>query len=367
MPSSSLKLSNLQILRGAAILLVIAYHLFRAEEKFLPEGRVLSSALAVGSAGVDLFFVISGFVIAWTTLFDGRPPVSRGSFLARRFFRIYPIYWFYSALALAVFVVRPGWVNASQGNSFSWMATIFLAPAERLPILMVGWSLIFEVYFYVVFAIFLPLTRRFLLPFLGVWLFALAGAHFFAAPKTPLQQLMLSPMAAEFIAGCTAAYLARMTTRPLLGLLSVIGGLLLFFAAVLNSEFHQEIGLTWTRVFAFGIPSFFIVFGAATIELHGGSWRARLLSRIGDASYSTYLTHVLVLAALGRLAAAAFANPALRSIVLVSMLLAVLLAGELSYRIIEQRLLRWSKGVRRITPATSVPGTARSPSAPQYR
>jgi exopolysaccharide production protein ExoZ len=86
--------------------------------------------------------VISGFIMVTVTkgrfTLDGE--VMR--FLWGRLTRIYPTYWFYFFLTLAVFLIKPDWVNASQGHQIQLIPSFFLLPSHQLPLVMVAWSLI---------------------------------------------------------------------------------------------------------------------------------------------------------------------------------------------------------------------------------
>ncbi len=330
------RIDNIQRLRGIAVLLVVSYHLFRTEEKFLPNNRLLPEWLSFGAAGVDLFFVISGFVMVWTT---ANRDVTPFDFLKRRAARIYPLYWVYSAVVFAVFLAKPAWVNASQSGQFSILRSFLLLPDDRLPLLMVGWSLVYEVYFYAVFSLLL-LARESLRPlFLWCWLVAISIGVVVRTPTGPFASLMFSPMAAEFILGCFAALLllGRKVPRSF-ALGALLAGIL---SAVLVSTFAPvETGLVldWPRVCLFGVPAFLILFGSAGVQSTSASSRGFLI-RVGDASYSLYLCHLLVLSAGARLFTTVLPQGEPRALLLSVLFAAALLCGELSYRFFERPLL----------------------------
>ena len=147
-----MKLRSIQALRGIAVLGVVAFHVALVEGKYSGGDRLLPDFLRFGETGVDLFFVISGFVMV--TVAQGRFGGTRElpRFLWSRITRIYPTYWFYFFITLAVFLVKPEWVNASEENQAQLVTSFLLLPSEQLPLVMVGWSLIHELWFYLVFA-----------------------------------------------------------------------------------------------------------------------------------------------------------------------------------------------------------------------
>ena len=135
------KIRNVQALRGVAVLLVVAAHLCIVEGRFAGDGMLPQSG-EIGFVGVDLFFVISGFVMVTVT--RGRFGRWRqvGRFLYHRATRIYPLYWVVSTAVLCALLVRPEWINASQGGQVDIFRSFALLPQPGLPLLAVGWTLI---------------------------------------------------------------------------------------------------------------------------------------------------------------------------------------------------------------------------------
>jgi exopolysaccharide production protein ExoZ len=299
------KLEGLQALRGVAVLLVLLLHLATIEQKYGGR-RLLPDLASVGAAGVDLFFVISGFVMASIMRggFRGFPAAAR--FLGRRAARIYPLYWFYTAIVLLVFLARPAWVNASQGGKFDLPASVLLLPMDGLPVLMVGWTLVHEMYFYGVMALCLWLLpeKRFAAALL-VWAVAAAAGWRFLGPDSgPWIAVWTSPLTLEFIAG---ALLGLFFRRPRQGFGGAEWGMAASGAALLAgyAAFARQTGRFMLepaeRAILFGAPMACLVFFLMVREQRSRIRPPRWLVAIGDASYSIYLSHVLVLAALGRL------------------------------------------------------------------
>ena len=106
------KIQNIQSLRAIAVMLVVMLHVTNAEQKYMPSNVLLPQTLsALYASGVDIFFIISGFIMVMVS--KEREALR---FLYKRFSRIYPLYWFYSLIVLALYLYRPDMVNSSQGN-----------------------------------------------------------------------------------------------------------------------------------------------------------------------------------------------------------------------------------------------------------
>jgi exopolysaccharide production protein ExoZ len=286
---------------------------------------------ATGQAGVDVFFVISGFVM-WTVT-CGRK-VGPGTFLGRRFVRVAPLYWLITlALAAAVLLVPGRFTDLAVTPRHLLLSLAFVqhyGPSGLpFPLLTPGWTLNYEAVFYLVFAVLLvlPEPRRLFALTVALMLLAFAG---FAWP--PAYVMLLNPMFLEFLAG---VWLARMAQLELLPDRSV--GWLLLGGGVGLFTLIQLINIDWDlwRPMVWGVPSAMLVAGAVSIEADGG-WKAIPgLKLLGDASYSIYLVHTL---AIGALAAAIGAwNPPL--FIPLAMAAAVI-AGLACWALIERPLIR---------------------------
>ena len=120
------------------------FHLLTIEEKYGGSETILSSLFQFGMFGVDLFFVISGFIMISVTRGKFQCYKEVLKFFYHRVVRIYPTYWVYSFLVLGVFLIKPSWVNSSQGNQGNQvdvLASFLLLPSQISPLVMVGWTL----------------------------------------------------------------------------------------------------------------------------------------------------------------------------------------------------------------------------------
>jgi exopolysaccharide production protein ExoZ len=347
MPVIPTKLESIQVLRGIAALLVACVHLQAIEQKYGHEGAILPAWLSYGKISVDLFFVISGFVIATVTCGQFRSMRAARQFLFQRITRIYPPYWLYSTMVLVVWFYRPYMVNATQDNQVNILASFLLLPQELLPLLMVGWTLVHEMYFYLIIALLMPVVRESMFSaMLALWaVFVIFGHTYFMNNPSenygPAIQLAFHPLTLEFIGGAIIALFIKGNIISKSYLIIGIGITGFLFAA---SWLHaSDIVLDmngWWRVLCFGLPSLLVVYGAASAEIGGKVRFPRIMRKIGDASYSIYLTHVLVLSAIGRVWAQ-IATPELINHVaaLVTMILAVIITGLISYCWVEVPIL----------------------------
>ena len=334
-----MKFYSLQSMRAFAALLVVVAHLAIIESKYGGGFVWLPKAMAfAGAAGVHCFFVISGCVMA---LLAGR--ASWQGFAISRITRIYPIYWVYTTAALVVFLAAPFAVNAAYLHPPSIWKSYLLVPDDVGPLLAVGWTLVLEVYFYAVVTLIIA-CRAPLLPSLCVWAAVVLLVPLVAPPGGPVLGTMLSPLTLEFIAGGFVG-LALMRwngafARPVfaLGVIALAAGWTVFLAAGYGIE--RE----WLSILLLGAPFVPVIYGAAALERQGRWPRLPALEHLGDASYSLYLCHVLVLSALGR----AFQRLAIHGwtaecvFVLVG-LLAVCVVAVASYRWMELPLIALSR------------------------
>ncbi len=275
-----MKFWSIQALRFVAALLVVCVHASHAVFFYNGSCGVLCRGVAdVGRCGVDIFFVISGFII--TTTGRGLAP---GEFIAKRARRLLPLYLLLGAPWVVVLAI-------SKGATWrDWLASVLLWPAtDRMtaPALPVGWTLCFEVLFYAAFAA--VLWRRRIL-----WL---VGAVFVAAlvlrPLGAPFQFIGSPLILEFLAGVALTYLPPWRPALLLVPLAAIG---LWIGAAYDLPPMNRLGVdeligrsAWFRVAAIGLPCAVIVWGTLQLRMREG-----VLTRLGDASYALYLVHVSI-------------------------------------------------------------------------
>jgi len=302
------------MLRAVAALMVLLYHLatttpFAANREDRAFNLAASACRAVGFAGVDLFFVISGVVMV-VTCFDrfGRQGESR-RFLLRRLVRIYPLYWAATAVVLAIAWSAPQ-ITAREPFTPSQIAKSFLLwPQADFPVVAVGWTLTYEMFFYLIFAALLLVPRPAAPPLLVMW--ALVTVAMYPAVDPPDRALTArgylalpvyaSPLVLEFIAGCAIGWAARRRQMPAAALALLLGGVLLVAGGYFASAYPATAQYGPLRAAIFGAAAVLLAYGAIGLELTGRLRVQRGIIFWGDASYATYLTHVYVILLVARL------------------------------------------------------------------
>lgn len=304
LPPNQPNLTSIQSLRGIAALAVSVAHLRAVENKF--GGTPLLGDWAIsGFAGVDLFFVISGFVMVWVTRArQGKARAVPGFWFAR-FMRVYPLWWLVLSAIVAVWMIKPAWVYASHLTDPDILRSYLLFPAKELPLHAVGWTLIHEVWFYVVFGLLLLGPIRWFPAILVLWA-AIVGAAAIAlpTPEDPIIALIRHPLTLEFILGAGVGLLAS-KRRFVAPRLVLPFGCLLLLLSFLSIRENPAIAFEgeWTRVWQFGVPAALILWSWVGLELKNGSASPRWSQALGNWSYGLYLIHVPVFVAVGRLAA----------------------------------------------------------------
>ena len=296
-------LQNVQALRGIACLMVVWFHLLHWDTQFGRPTPIFREVRWFGFAGVDLFFVLSGFIITATNRRDIGRPRAVPSYLFRRFWRLYPAYWAAMALTAAFFWVAFGHVASTPEAARDWPVWLTILPGDvPNPLIPQAWTLGFEVMFYVTFGGLMLLPPRWAAAGLCAWaagvVVALAGPE----AADPVATNPGSAFVFEFLGGCLVAWLAGRGERRgwrialALGLVYAVVGIVLVNVMIPKPFLHV---MAWPRprVLIFGPPAVLIVYGCVAAE---GRWPRRVpgwLLRIGDASYSLYLLHCTVMVA----------------------------------------------------------------------
>ena len=289
------KIQNIQALRGIAVLAVVFFHLMTIEQKYGGTQTILPDFFNFGMFGVDLFFVISGFIMIAVTRGKFQNLKQATRFLYHRASRIYPTYWFYSLLVLGVFLFKPTLVNSSQGNEVNILASFLLLPSEKLPLVMVGWTLIHEMYFYLVYFIFLLLVaEKHLMKALVSWVLAIVMVNIYFELNGPIEKLIFHPLTIEFVMGCfLGIYFSRTINKnKYRNSLLFLAASAVFIASIYGHNLYQSYTghiepQNWWRVLIFGIPAIIIVFCFLSAERNGFIIHSSI-GNIGDASYSIY-------------------------------------------------------------------------------
>jgi len=280
-------LVSVQYARALAALLVVLAHL-SGFSAFQP-----LTTSSFGSFGVDMFFVISGFIM-WETTKDQRPL----DFMCRRIARIVPPYWFYTTLLVLLAVLSP---RLAPNIQLSWEAILgsyFFIPYTdhrgiMNPILLQGWTLNFEMYFYIIFAASLMLVHRAIRFFAVIGLLSISALIGLSLDTPPaIVSMVTSTVLLEFALGMILAIAWRHWKPGMAAALPIIAvGSVCLILAELRQPSDD------LRLIFFGIPSALFLFGLLGTENFLSRKPLRPLVAAGDASYSLYLAHPFVLSA----------------------------------------------------------------------
>ncbi|WP_434723207.1 acyltransferase family protein [Mesorhizobium sp. RIZ17] len=269
---------SIQYLRGLAACAVVCFHV---SEQF-------GGPFNVGAAGVDVFFVISGFIM-WVT--TAGKPADPWRFMRRRITRIVPLYWIVTLLTAAGILIKPQFFYGHFFSVANFVGSLFFLPVLQEgaphPIVIQGWTLCYEMMFYVVFTLALFLGERWRFGVLVGALVAVVALHFVL--PAGYARAFTDPVVLEFAAGVVVGHLWLQGARLPLGVtLAMVGVGFLLLAASPLFDAGMARALYW------GLPATLIVAGAVFAERARPFKPASLPSFLGDASYSIYLWHVVV-------------------------------------------------------------------------
>ena len=287
-PVSSETLYPVQYLRAAAALVVVFYHVSVLSQKTwgLDPDRIDY----VGAAGVDLFFVISGFVMAMIVArpgaFDGR------EFWIRRIARVVPAYWVITFVVFALALAMPSLFSSTTADLPSLVTSLFFVALDHgdgdtVPLLVVGWTLNYEIFFYACVALTAGLFADRRLIGASILMICLVAAGLWLKPENPSLVFYTDPILLEFVFGILVFQTWSGTREAGPGFTPLL--VFLAGAALLALQWERPVGDL--RVFFWGVPAAAVLYGG----LGSLTFRSAFLARLGDWSYALYLTHVFVI------------------------------------------------------------------------
>ena len=309
--SDSQTIGNLQILRLMAAAMVLFGHL---NHEVLKKPALASGFVPFQPiwwhCGVDIFFVVSGFIMALITRDSFGQPGAGGRFLRARLIRLVPMYWLFTTLTLLAMVLVPAEMRHHTTNwqhvlgSYIFVPLTMNSDGAPRPVMILGWTLNYEMLFYVIFALAMRLDRRRGLIAVGAALIAMAAAGLIFTLPMPFK-VWCDPIVLEFLLGIGLYGLWR-RFGPLpawAGLALVVQGYLAmaaFMAGGIANHF-DAFRLIWG-----GLPAAMIAAGVLLLrDRPAPSPIKRALMAGGDASYALYLSHPFVLSALALVCARA--------------------------------------------------------------
>lgn len=347
-----MKLLSVQYLRGIAALLVVYAHAIDLQMKFgISRQQNFYHWQHFGAIGVDIFFVISGFIIAFIAQ-DSLGPKQAFAFVKKRFIRINPSYYFASILALLILVIFH--------QHFLWavIKTITILPIFDYgkdfwsPLLYVGWTLGFEWFFYLIYfiLIYFSIRKR------SIWLISILGCLTLLGLIFPFKEahytFITNPIVWEFCFGVFIAYLYKNVSISLnFAILLLSIGMIAFLLNIIYGYGNINLAylilqgkFCWIRLLYWGMPAALIVFGTLFIEKALGvrTFKSKTLILIGDASYAIYLIHYLFFLTLDLISKKInfkfdWINP---DLLIICLVLVATLMGVAYYRFVEKKLIK---------------------------
>ena len=321
------RLNNLQILRAVACLLVVVFHLSGALSASGYQNTINSYFLEIGASGVDLFFVISGFVMVYIQVHRKTSPIR---FLRNRVLRIAPLYWVLTLTMALALLLLPGMFRTNEFGSDRFIASMLFICGlvlKKETLIFPGWTIEYEIVFYLVF--FVSLYARKLWISIGIVSLILSAFVTFG---------YMSSIALEFIFGMAIGFLF---------FVKKFHGCVYFGSFLLGSIFMLLTGFvdagTIDRVVIWGIPSAFVVFGAAGMRQSGSN----VMTVLGDGSYSIYLAQAFLIPVFSKLQNRFWESAPYLAVIIGGSLFVTLL-GFICFRLVEVNLSRISnKGLQR--------------------
>jgi peptidoglycan/LPS O-acetylase OafA/YrhL len=317
--SSQQGFGSVQGLRALAALMVVAWHSHLAIKHFhsdywieaIPEVRRALYPFFLNHlyAGVDIFFCISGFIMCMLVV--GGRESTFCNYILRRFIRIFPMYWIFSLFIILAYGLNKnfnlgGFTGNLTEDAQHILSSIFLYPQGGYPILIVGWTLVYEMLFY--YSIALLLLFKGGAKHVVTWIFMLCAVSLvqYITNSTILNNHVFNIFIIEFFFGAIAYRCYKSVSKHAPAML-ILSAVVLYFVLCFMLDrlrIAEDTPPTLLRVVGFGLVGALLISGAIGLER---TWTSpmptltTLFRRIGDASYVLYLSHWFILSTLGKL------------------------------------------------------------------
>ena len=292
-------LISIQILRAVAAWLVVYSHFMQ----LFPTSHLVNNGWAkygwLGHFGVDLFFVISGFIMFHSL---ASRKYSAKEFFVKRLIRIVPAYWFFTFLMTLFFLLYSKEFSYTGWSWDSLLASLFFIASKNpsgigyFPLLTVGWTLSYEMFFYALLSLCIITCGRFFFWASALTLIALPllwNEHWI------LGILICQKLLYAFVYGLMLGYTYTRLKNAQPHLLYVLGVCMfalamIFFVSAHPFEEPIQIGGNEKRpLLVFLLIGSALCFESALSKIRFKAFS--LLRYLGDISYSTYLSHTLVI------------------------------------------------------------------------
>jgi exopolysaccharide production protein ExoZ len=334
---------SIQVYRGIAAILVVLFHANLIMGKYF-EKTSLTDFFSFGHSGVNFFFVLSGFIMYFVHNKDFGKLYKLSSFFRKRIIRIYPIYWIITLIISIIFFVVPSFGEPYHKELPTLVKSLILIPQIHCPVLTVGWTLTYEMMFYLIFSVLIIHS------YLGqgivmIWTLSILGSLILGIEHLFPYSILFSPYNLLFIMGILAAKInqAMDFSHPKVlrkSFIILLSGIVLF---VLTGIFENICTLNKGDVLLYyGFASSVILILSNHPKIENAFQAKPVLLLTGAASYSIYLIHYPVLSLTAKLLVLLNINKYLSNSVLFILILSIaILSGILLYLIIEKPLLNY--------------------------
>jgi peptidoglycan/LPS O-acetylase OafA/YrhL len=350
--------TGIQVMRGIAALAVVFGHSVTMRTGMGVSIPVANATIGIFKSGVDIFFVISGFIIASTAseigAQDGRWGAIR--FALKRAARIYPVYW----VVLAIAIIVSNWVPVGPSHLTPHLdfRHLFLAQADNW-FVPPAWTLFYEMNFYAAIAVCILLSPKYVMELAVLGVCALVILDL--SPLSPMPSVFGSLLTLEFGFGVIIAFLTSKNIRQF-GPICLFAAGMLFSLGAYCEVAEQPVSET-TRLLTFGIGAALLIYSVVVAELNGATF-SRALQYPGDISYSLYIWHFLIFTILATPAVSGYLSWLPGQVQISLWIATVVVVSAASYAIIEKpmpRYLRWiatqTRSLRRTSEIPSVVST----------
>jgi len=328
------KLRSLEMLRAIAALLVVLFHtqiIFDARAGHVPFGGLFGS----GNRGVDLFFVLSGFIIAYVHGDDMGRPSRLTNYLFNRIARIYPAVWVMTVPAIVIYSLGFGGADkAVKLVPTSIVASALLLPQTGVALVNVTWTLTYEIFFYALFAITIVNLRAGLVLLL-LWQTATAAIAL-SGIYSGLPNSYVGPLCLEFGVGLACAWWIRRSQGakgPFAWAVLLAAGIVVF---VIGMWFDDAI--SWSGALP-ALGAGMVIVALVRMEQAGRLRVPNLLVTLGGASYAIYLVHFSIITLFA--AALVHWRVPVTDVLCAAVAASAVIAGLLFDRIVDQPIQRW--------------------------
>lgn len=334
---------NVQVLRAVAATLVVWIH---AQELIAGQNAIPDWAETFGYGGVDMFFVISGFIMVRTTQGKNIGPFT---FMKKRMLRILPMYYVFTLSTVFAAMLIPEAFNSTRAEFSQIAKSMLFIPFEKTegrvyPLYYLGWTLNFEMLFYAIFSLSLFLAKPARLLAITAVLIALAAVGSKVVNLTDYgvtAYFYTRPILLDFVFGMFIAWLFSTKARvvgPAPWCLLIAGTIWFVFGGVLFPVAALPIAPITDTVLRFGVPSALIVAGVVGLEQAGFRIGNSLMRQSGDASYSIYLAHYFFVAGVIVVADRLALGESGRAMLLPVTMMAALAFGFVTHHLLERPL-----------------------------